>query len=144
MRLLVGTHNRGKLAEIKTVLGAVADEILSLGNFPLSATPFENASSYSENAAIKATSYALQTGLLTLADDSGLEVEALNWEPGVLSARYAGEGASDAERRVLLLSEIMTVESENRHARFVCGSYCGTGWHGGQSQRRCLQRQDHR
>ena len=83
-------------------------------------TPTEDAHSYAENAIIKAREYAAQTGMLTLGDDSGLEVEALQWGPGVLSARYAGEDASDADRRALLLSNIEKSGFKTRKARFVC------------------------
>jgi XTP/dITP diphosphohydrolase len=119
-KLLIGTKNPGKLSEIKTILGDVHHELYSLVAFDKIETPAEDAPSYAENAIIKAKSYAAQTGLLTLADDSGLEVQALNWAPGVLSARYAGEGASDEMRRDRLLAELTRTGSGNRSARFVC------------------------
>jgi len=119
-KLLIGTGNVGKLREIKTILGDVPNELISLADLTDIETPEENGATYRANAILKAQSYARQTGLLTLADDSGLEVEALNWAPGVLSARYAGDDASDADRRSLLLSELMTLACETRTARFVC------------------------
>jgi XTP/dITP diphosphohydrolase len=119
-KLLIGTKNPGKLSEIKTILGNIHHELESLATFDKIETPAEDASSYAENAIIKAKSYAAQTGLLTLADDSGLEVKALNWAPGVLSARYAGDGASDEMRRDLLLAELTRIGSADRSARFVC------------------------
>lgn len=119
-RLVIGTRNPGKLSEIKTILGDIPHELLSLRDFDHVDTPVEAGATYKENAIIKAKSYAAQTGLLTLADDSGLEVEALYWSPGVLSARYAGEGASDAERRALLFAELTRREIQIRNARFVC------------------------
>jgi XTP/dITP diphosphohydrolase len=119
-QLLIGTRNPGKLSEIKTILGNVPYELVSLAAFDEIDTPAEDARSYAENAVIKARSYAAQTGLLTLADDSGLEVQALNWAPGVLSARYAGEGASDEIRRELLIAEMTKTGSGIRGARFVC------------------------
>ena len=119
-KLLIGTGNVGKLREIKTILGDVPYELVSLADFRDTETPEENGATYRANAMLKAQSYARQTGLLTLADDSGLEVEALNWAPGVLSARYAGDDASDAERRSLLLSELTKQAHETRTARFVC------------------------
>jgi XTP/dITP diphosphohydrolase len=119
-QLLIGTRNPGKLSEIKTILGNVPYELVSLAAFDEIDTPAEDARSYAENAVIKARGYAAQTGLLTLADDSGLEVQALNWAPGVLSARYAGEGASDEIRRELLLAEMTKTGSGIRSARFVC------------------------
>jgi len=119
-KLLIGTKNAGKLSEIQTILGNVHYELVSLNAFGKIDTPAEDALSYADNAIIKAKSYAAQTGLLTLADDSGLEVQALNWTPGVLSARYAGEGASDEMRRNHLLAEMKSTGSVNRSARFVC------------------------
>ncbi|HSE33245.1 MAG TPA: RdgB/HAM1 family non-canonical purine NTP pyrophosphatase [Pyrinomonadaceae bacterium] len=119
-KLLIGTGNTGKLREIKMVLGDVPYEIVSLADFDDLETPDENRETYSANAMLKAGSYAKQTGLLALADDSGLEVEALNWGPGVMSARYAGDDASDADRRSLLLSELSKTGSQIRTARFVC------------------------
>jgi XTP/dITP diphosphohydrolase len=119
-KLLIGTGNIGKLREIKTILGDLPYEIVSLADFNDLETPEETGATYNANAILKADSYARQTGLLTLADDSGLEVEALNWGPGVLSARYAGDDASDADRRSLLLSEFAKTGSQNRTARFVC------------------------
>ena len=74
---------------------------------------------YSENAIAKARFYASATGLWALADDSGLEVEALRGAPGVFSARYAGDNATDADRRALLLSELAKTDDKNRRARFV-------------------------
>lgn len=119
-KLLIGTGNVGKLREIKTILGDVPYDIVSLADFNDLETPAETGETYNANAILKADSYARQTGLLTLADDSGLEVEALSWGPGVLSARYAGDDAADADRRSLLLSELAKTGSHNRRARFVC------------------------
>ena len=119
-KLLIGTGNTGKLREIKMILGDVPYEIVSLADFKDLETPDESGETYNANAMLKAASYARQTGLLTLADDSGLEVEALNWGPGIMSARYAGDDASDADRRLLLLSEFSKTGSEIRTARFVC------------------------
>ena len=119
-KLLIGTGNVGKMREIKSILGAVSYELVSLADFADIETPDENGATYTDNAVLKAKSYASQTGLLTLADDSGLEVEALSWAPGVLSARYAGDHASDADRRSLLLSEVSKRETQRRTARFVC------------------------
>jgi XTP/dITP diphosphohydrolase len=119
-RLVIGTGNPGKLKEIKTILGNIPHELLSLNDFDHLATPVEKGATYKENAIIKAKSYAHQTRFLALADDSGLEVEALDGAPGVLSARYAGEDASDAERRTLLLNELARSGSQVRTARFVC------------------------
>lgn len=113
--LLLGTRNPGKVREIVTILGDVPWRIRSLEEFADIETPAETGDTYADNAIIKARSYARATGLCALADDSGLEVEALGGAPGVFSARYAGVGASDADRRTLLLSELARVLSEPAH-----------------------------
>lgn len=118
--LLLGTRNPGKIHEIKLILGDVAIELCSLNDFEQVPVAEENADTYAQNAIAKALFYARATGLPALADDSGLEVEALDGVPGVLSARYAGEHATDSERRNLLLVELARAGSKNRRARFVC------------------------
>ena len=118
--LLLGTRNPGKIHEIKLIIGDLGLELRSLQEFPDVEVAEENESTYSGNAIAKAVFYARATGLLALADDSGLEVEALGGAPGVLSARYAGEHATDADRRELLLSELAKSGIANRRARFVC------------------------
>src|SRR5689334_9186826 len=96
--LLLGTRNPGKLREIETILGNVPWRIRSLGEFETLGVAAEDAETYTENAILKAQFYARETGLCALADDSGLEVAALGGAPGVYSARYAGENASDADQ----------------------------------------------
>ena len=118
--LLLGTRNAGKVREIEIILGDVPWQIRSLREFENVGVAAETADTYVENAIVKAQFYARVTGLCALADDSGLEVEALGGAPGVLSARYAGERASDADRRVLLLAQLAHVPEEKRRARFVC------------------------
>ncbi len=117
--LLLGTRNPGKVREIESILADSGWSFSSLQTFPDVETPAETGATYSENAILKARFYALATGMCALADDSGLEVEALAGAPGVFSARYAGENASDADRRALLLSELAKVPDVNRRARFV-------------------------
>jgi XTP/dITP diphosphohydrolase len=117
--LLLGTRNTGKVREIEIILRDVPWQIRSLREFENVGVAAETADTYAENAIGKAQFYARATGLCALADDSGLEVEALGGAPGVFSARYAGEGASDADRRVLLLSQLAHVPIDNRRARFV-------------------------
>jgi XTP/dITP diphosphohydrolase len=119
MRLLLGTRNPGKVKEIVTILGDSGWSFSSLQEFENVGPAAEDGVTYAENAIAKARFYAAATGLLALADDSGLEVAALGGAPGVYSARYAGEGASDADRRQLLLSELAKVYSGDRRARFV-------------------------
>lgn len=118
--LLLGTRNPGKIYEIQLIIGDLGIEFHSLQEFPDVEVAEENDSTYAGNAILKAQFYARATGMLALADDSGLEVEALGGAPGVLSARYAGEHATDADRRNLLLSELEKTRSANRCARFVC------------------------
>src|ERR1700741_1511258 len=117
--LLLGTRNAGKVEEIKSILADSGWSFSSLQDFPDVDTPAETGSTYGENAILKAQFYASATGMCALADDSGLEVEALSGAPGVFSARYAGENASDADRRALLLSELAKTSGTNRRARFV-------------------------
>lgn len=117
--LLLGTHNPGKVREITGILADSGWSLSSLQGFPNVEAAEENGDTYSENAIAKARAYAAATYLWTLADDSGLEVAALGGAPGVLSARYAGDRASDTDRRQLLLSELAKASDKNRRARFV-------------------------
>jgi len=117
--LLLGTRNAGKVKEITSILGDSGWTFSSLQEFENVASAKENGNTYAENAIGKAQFYASATGLWTLADDSGLEVAALGGAPGVFSARYAGEDATDADRRDLLLSELAKTGDEHRRARFV-------------------------
>jgi XTP/dITP diphosphohydrolase len=118
-RLLLGTRNPGKVKEITTILEGTGWTFSSLQEFPQVGPAVENGLTYAENAIAKAQFYAAATGLWALADDSGLEVAALGGAPGVFSARYAGDNASDADRRQLLLSELSRVDGRDRRARFV-------------------------
>jgi XTP/dITP diphosphohydrolase len=119
IRLLIGTHNLGKAAEISILLAGLKIEFLTLRDVHETHPVLECGQTYEENAILKAEGYARQTGLLTVADDSGLEVEALKGAPGVLSARYAGAGRSDRERIEFLLSQLAACGSLERTARFV-------------------------
>src|SRR5258705_1346063 len=118
--LVIGTHNPGKVHEIKTILVDVPLPLRSLKEFNVLGVAEENEDSYSLNAVAKARYYATATGLWALADDSGLEVDALGGKPGVFSARYAGEHATDADRRKLLLAQLAEQSGQIRSARFVC------------------------
>jgi len=118
-RLLLGTRNPGKVKEITIILDGSGWSFSSLQEFAEVGPAPEDGVTYAENAIAKAQFYAAATGLLALADDSGLEVAALGGAPGVFSARYAGENASDADRRQLLLSELAKVEAGDRRAQFV-------------------------
>lgn len=120
MKLLVGTNNRGKIAELNELLTVLPVQLFALINFENISDVAETGKTFAENAILKASSYALQTGFWSLSDDSGLEVEALNGAPGVFSARYAGEKASDQERMLKLLAELAETNDNLRRARFVC------------------------
>jgi len=118
-QLLIATHNHGKLKEVRQLLSDLPFSLLSLRDFPETVAVQELGSSFEENAELKAAGYASQAGLLTLADDSGLELDALAGAPGVLSARYAGVDASDSGRVAQLLADLSGVAEAERSARFV-------------------------
>lgn len=117
--LLVATRNLGKLEELRQLLSDLPFDLYGLERFPGVEEVTETGESFIENAALKAVGYATQTRLLTLADDSGLEVDALGGDPGLFSARYAGEQASDVERTTKLLAELSSIAAPKRTARFV-------------------------
>jgi XTP/dITP diphosphohydrolase len=117
--LLVATRNKGKLEELWELLRDLPVDLQSLADFPGVVDISETGVNFSENASLKATGYAAQIHLTTLADDSGLEVEALSGSPGVFSARYAGEGATDAQRITKLLAALSEIPKAQRTARFV-------------------------
>jgi XTP/dITP diphosphohydrolase len=117
--LLIATRNRGKLNEIKALLDDLAFNVIDLSQYPSIETVIESGYTFTDNATLKASGYARQAGVLTLADDSGLMVDALNGAPGVHSARYAGEGASDGERTEKLLRALAGVPQVQRTARFI-------------------------
>ncbi len=117
-RLLIATHNKGKVREYKKLLSDLPLEITYLDELGVEEEIEETGSTFEENARIKALGYARLTGMLTWADDSGLEVDALGGRPGVHSARYAGQGASDEDRYRKLLAEMEDVPDEDRTARF--------------------------
>ena len=119
-KLLLATNNQGKAREYKSLLEGVPFELVMPAQVGVSAEVAEVGKSFEENAVLKAATLALKSGLLTLADDSGLEVEALGGEPGVLSARYAGENASDSDRLNYLLNKLKGVPERERTARFRC------------------------
>ena len=119
-KLLLATNNKAKVREYKNLLQGIPYEIVTLAEQGITTVVDESGDSLEENARLKATALAAESRLLSLADDSGLEVDALGGEPGPLSARYAGEGASDLERINYLLSRLKGVPREKRTARFRC------------------------
>ncbi|ABP66600.1 non-canonical purine NTP pyrophosphatase, rdgB/HAM1 family [Caldicellulosiruptor saccharolyticus DSM 8903] len=119
-KLLVATKNRGKAKEIKELIGDFFDIILTLSDFDENINIIEDGKTFEENALKKSkTIYSLYK-LPTLADDSGLEVDALDGRPGVYSARYAGDNATDEEKIKKLLEELKNIPEEKRGAQFVC------------------------
>jgi XTP/dITP diphosphohydrolase len=119
-KLLLATNNKGKVREYKSLLRGMPYEIVTLAEQGITTEVEEAGGSLEENARLKATALAAESRLLSLADDSGLEVDALGGEPGPLSARYAGDGASDIDRINYLLARLKDVPKEERIARFRC------------------------
>jgi XTP/dITP diphosphohydrolase len=120
MKIVVATTNQNKLRELKELLNGFDVQILSLTDFPDCPPVVEDGESFAENALKKAQAICAYTGLLTIADDSGLEVDWLGGQPGIFSARYAGEGADDRKNYEKLLQQMEGVTPENRGARFRC------------------------
>lgn len=118
--LLIATNNAGKVRELSELLSGFPLNLNRLADFDGVVEVEESGSTFEENAALKAKGYALQTGMLALADDSGLEITALGGAPGVLSARYGGDTTPFDEKIAMLLSELENAASRDRSARFVC------------------------
>ncbi|MFC1974518.1 XTP/dITP diphosphatase [Chloroflexota bacterium] len=119
-KLLLATNNQAKVREYKSLLSNLSHELVTPAELGIATIVSEVGESLEENAILKATLLAAESQLLALSDDSGLEVDALGGEPGRLSARYAGEGASDKDRVNYLLSRLKGVPWEKRSARFRC------------------------
>lgn len=125
MKVLIATRNPGKMREYESLLadvptGGVPIEWVNLNDVGIGLEVEETGQTFEANARLKAAAYAKASGLLTLADDSGLEVDALGSAPGVLSARYAGPDASDRDRYLKLLRALEGLPPQERGARFVC------------------------
>lgn len=123
MKLLIATGNSGKVREFGQMLGTDRLECVSLREFPDISPVEETGLTFRANACLKATEYARRTGLWTLSDDSGLEVDALGGKPGVHSARWAElheAGRGDTDNNALLLRQLNDVPDDQRTARFVC------------------------
>lgn len=120
MKFVIATHNQHKLQELQRILAPLGIEAITAGLSEVE----ETGTTFAENAFLKAQSACRETGLPAVADDSGLEVEALDGRPGVYSARYAGENATDAQRMEKLLGELEGVPAEKRGARFVSAVCC--------------------
>src|SRR3970040_1948215 len=119
MRVVLATANPGKLREVQTLLAGSGLEVLPQSQFDIEA-PAESGLTFVENAILKARHAAARSGLPAVADDSGLEVDALGGRPGVLSARFAGPDASDADNIARLLEELRGVPDAGRTARYRC------------------------
>ncbi|MBI2872677.1 MAG: XTP/dITP diphosphatase [Chloroflexi bacterium] len=119
-RLLIATTNPGKVAEYRLLLGELPYVLVTPAEVGVKLEVEERGATFEENAVAKALTFAQASGLLTLADDSGLEVDALGGAPGVRSARYAGPGATDGDRVQALLEALEGVPQERRTARFRC------------------------
>ena len=117
--MVIATRNRGKLLEFRELLLPLKSEILSLADLEVDTEFEESGNTFAENARLKAIGYSRLVQFPVLADDSGLEVEALGGRPGIFSARYGGPGASDEDRVRKLLKELESSGGE-RNARFVC------------------------
>jgi XTP/dITP diphosphohydrolase len=119
-RIVLATRNRGKLREVVTVLAGIPAELVTLDDYAGLPDAVEDADTFAENAAKKALHYAGLTRQWALADDSGLEVDALDGAPGVRSARYAGKQGDDSANNAKLIANLRGVPAEQRTARFRC------------------------
>jgi XTP/dITP diphosphohydrolase len=119
-KLLLATSNPGKIKEYRFLLDGLGYQITTLTEEGIAKAVIESGHNYEQNARLKALTYAKLSQLTALADDSGLEVDALHGEPGVKSARFAGESATDAEKVSLLLAKLNGAPWERRTARFKC------------------------
>lgn len=119
-RVIFATGNADKMKEIRMIMADTGLEVLSMKEAGIQVNPEENGSTYEENALIKARAVAALTDAVVLADDSGLEIDYLGREPGVLSARYIGEGTPYSVKNANLIGRLEGVPDEQRTARFVC------------------------
>jgi len=118
--IVVATQNKGKIAEIVLALAQLPVKVLALSDFGPIPEAIENGASFMENALLKAQHYARFTNKACLADDSGLEVDALQGAPGIYSARFAGDTGNDAANNQKLLAELSHIQTAERTARFRC------------------------
>lgn len=133
LEILIATHNPGKIREVQEALHSLPVKFRYLREFPEVSAVNEVGRTYEENAVLKALGYAKQTGVCAVADDSGLEVDALGGNPGVFSARFGGEHASDCDRIEKLLTALSRADKRQRTAHFVC-SMALAGWQSGRDR----------
>ena len=119
VKVLVATNNRGKVRELAEIFADLKDGLLLPADLGITLDVAETGQTYAENARLKAMAFARASGVISMGDDSGLEVDALAGAPGLYSARYAGRGASDADRRAKLVQELRQTPAP-RPARFRC------------------------
>ena len=119
-KVIFATSNEGKMKEVRSILEGLDVEVLSMKEAGVFVEVVEDGTTFEENAAIKATAIQKECGEIVLADDSGLEVDYLNKEPGIYSARYMGEDTSYRIKNKSLIDRLEGVEGEDRSARFVC------------------------
>ena len=119
-KIIFATSNEGKMKEVRSILEDLGMEVLSMKEAGIQVDVVEDGTTFEENAVIKATEIAKACGEIVLADDSGLEIDFLNKEPGIYSARYMGEDTSYAIKNQNLIDRLEGVEDEKRTARFVC------------------------
>ncbi len=124
MKIIIATNNQGKVREFKAMLTPLGYEPVSLKDAGIVAEVVEDGETFEENAHKKARAIYELCGCPVIADDSGLQVDFLGGAPGIYSARYAGEDATDKERCEKILSELEGVDESMRSARFVCALYC--------------------
>jgi XTP/dITP diphosphohydrolase len=118
--LLLASQNPGKLAEMRKLAAGLPFRVVGPREVGIKEAPEETGRTFLENATLKALYYAGRSGLLTVADDSGISVDALDGGPGLYSSRFGGEGATDADRNRLLLQKLEGVPEDRRGARFTC------------------------
>ncbi len=127
MKLLIATHNKGKIKELNALLAAEGIDVIGLDEAGVTFDVEETGTTFEANARLKAVQYAQATGLTTLADDSGLQIDALNGEPGVYTARYGGAELTQTERMALVLDKLDGLEGAQRSARFRCAIVLANG-----------------
>jgi XTP/dITP diphosphohydrolase len=124
--VVLATRNPGKVAELRRILASYDVALVGLESFPEVGEVAETGETFVDNALLKAHTVSRETGLVAVADDSGLAVEALNQMPGVLSARWAGTHGDDVANLALVLAQLSDVPDERRGAAFICAAAAAT------------------
>lgn len=124
MKILFATTNEGKLKEIKAIMSVYGFEVVSLKDQGIDIAIEENGKTFEENAIIKAKTVMDATGEIVMADDSGLEVDYINGEPGIYSARYLGENTPQSKKNKSIIDRLANAKDNERKARFVCAIAC--------------------